>query len=408
MTLCPKELGDIEGALDIVTDIYLENYPAFNTACRSLMCTILPNRSAYYEHKDKSVFTQCVKTVMDMNSRPERDIDPELFHHVITCVKNIATVRSPHITHFDYTALGAQYAPMSTTKFIETLCKIFQKLVDIKPSNPHIVPVDRPGIQRVDIVAMGLADIIYSLMVSDVSLVPKLAPCLIKLLLSRNTQICVPVRTVLVKRLRPKNVRKRRVTIPGPSPPHCATPDTAAESPREPAQDEPPPALVSNAAANIARDAEAPQLPLVEVDEPIVMLDGHDNEVQLPILNPLEAFIGPEGFAMAQGIDLQSDAEDEAMVELAIALSLQEQAGGLAMPEGLQVLEDMHQEVLHAAEAISPPDDEPEQGMLPGVAAGEGGAESDATASPPPSDDEGSTVATEGSTMRNSEPVSRF
>lgn len=259
------------------------------------------------------------------------------------------------------------------------------------------------GIQRVDVVAMGLSDIIYSLMVSDVSLVPKLAPCLIRLLLSRNTQICVPVRTVLVKRLRPKNVRKRRVTIPGPSPPHCATPDTAAESPREAGPGDPNPSgLISNVAANIARNPEAPQLPLVEVDEPIVMLDGHDNEVQLPILNPLEAFIGPEGFVMAQGIDLQSDAEDEAMVELAIALSLQEQ-GGLQMPEGLQVLEDMHQEVMHAAEAISPPEDEPEQGILPG--APEGGAESDATASPPPSDDEGSTVATEGSTMRNSEPV---
>ncbi|ODM96234.1 E3 ubiquitin-protein ligase UBR4, partial [Orchesella cincta] len=404
VTLCPKELGDVEGALDIVTEIYLENYPSFNSACRSLMCTILSNRAAYYEHKDKAVFTQCALAILEMHDRPEIEIDPEYFHHIISCMKNIATIRPLHIAHFDYSVLGGVVAPMSTTKVIETMCKIFQKLVDIKPKNPHIVPVDRPGIQRVDILAMGLADIIYSLMVADVSLVPKLSPCLIKLLLSRNTQICVPVRTVLVKRLRPKNVRKRRVTIPGPSPPHCATPDTAAESPRENVPGEGNIGVLGQNAANIVRNPEVPQLPLVEVDEPIVMLEGHDNDVQLPILNPLEAFIGPEGFAMAQGIDLQSDAEDEAMVELAIALSLQEQAGGLAMPEGLQVLEDMHQEVLHAAEAISPPEDEPEQGMIPGGSSGEGGAESDATASPPPSDDEGSTVATEGSTMRNSEP----
>lgn len=51
VALCPKELGDIEGALGMVTDIYLENYPPFNTACRSLMCSILSNRTAYYEHK---------------------------------------------------------------------------------------------------------------------------------------------------------------------------------------------------------------------------------------------------------------------------------------------------------------------------------------------------------------------
>lgn len=35
----------------MVTEIYLENYPAFSTPCRSLMCTILSNRAAYYEHK---------------------------------------------------------------------------------------------------------------------------------------------------------------------------------------------------------------------------------------------------------------------------------------------------------------------------------------------------------------------
>lgn len=216
----------------------------------------------------------------------------------------------------------------------------------------------------------------------------------------------IPVRTVLVKRLRPKNVRKRKVTIPGPSPPHCGTPDgNNADSPR--------------AEANPA-DAPHPPLPLVEVDEPIVMLDGgpdpdgdqddddNDDEGQMQMMNPLEAFMGPDGFALPPGMDLQSDAEDEAMVELAIALSLQEQAGGAAMAiqgiqEGLQALEDMHQEVLHA-EALSPPEDDGDVAMRGND---QGGAESDATASQN-SDDEGSTVATEGSTMRNSEPVRNF
>jgi E3 ubiquitin-protein ligase UBR4 len=264
---------------------------------------------------------------------------------------------------------------------------------------------------------MGLAEIIYSVMASDISLVPLLSPCLIRLLLSKNNQICVPVRTVLVKRLRPKNVRKRRVTIPGPSPPHCATPDGTGDSPRER-----PPIGNNNAAGNAGsrqQENNAPQLPLVEVDEPIVMLDGHEDlnedgmNHQLHMLNPLDAFMGAEGFAIPQGIDIQSDAEDEAMVELAIALSLQEQGGGaaaLAIQEGLQALEDMHQEALHGQEEeagiISPPEEDmPEdQGQLDG-SHHEAGAESDATASPPPSDDEGSTVATEGSTMRNSEPV---
>lgn len=244
---------------------------------------------------------------------------------------------------------------------------------------------------------MCLADIVYSLMISDISLVDELSTPLFDLLLSPHKDLSVPVRQLFTKRLRPKNIRKRRVTVPGPSPPHCTSPDTAAESPRE----------VSTPSGSAPRNIDPANLPLVEVDEPIVML-GQDNEAQMPILNPLDAFMGADGF-IAPGIDLQSDAEDEAMVELAIALSLQEQVGGAALAiqgiqEGLQALEDMHQEVLHVAEAMSPPEDEPEQLHLDGAV--EGGAESDATASPPPSDDEGSTVATEGSTMRNSEPVS--
>jgi E3 ubiquitin-protein ligase UBR4 len=334
---------------------------------------------------------------MEINEKPIKDIDPEFFHHIVTCIKNIATVRPQHISQFEFLEFG-DHGTMNPSRVIETLCKVFEKLVQVKPKNIFIVPVDRPGIQRIETVAMGLAEIIYSVMAADVSLVPKLSPCLIRLLLSRNNQICVPVRTVLVKRLRPKNVRKRKVTIPGPSPPRCATPDATQDSPRE---------SISNVNNAAPIEQDAPQLPLVEVDEPIMMLDdGQDNDEQMQMLNPLDAFMGAEGFELPPGMDLHAeDAEDEAMVELAIALSLQEQAGGAALAiqgiqEGLQALEDMHQEVLNA-EAISPPEDEQDQDNP----SHDVGAESDATASQN-SDDEGSTVATEGSTMRNSEPVS--
>jgi len=93
---------------------------------------------------------QCALAILDMNERPEIEIDPEYFHHIISCMKNIATVRPLHIAHFDYNVLGGHVAPMSTTKVVETMCKIFQKLVDIKPKNPHIVPVDRPGTYLLD------------------------------------------------------------------------------------------------------------------------------------------------------------------------------------------------------------------------------------------------------------------
>lgn len=125
---------------------------------------------------------------MEMNERPVKAIDPEYFHHIVLCIKNIATARPNHISQFEIPDFGYHGA----VSVIETLCKVFEKLVMVKPKNSFVVPVDRPGIQRVETLAMGLAEIIYSVMASDVSLVSKLSPCLIRLLLSRNNQICVP------------------------------------------------------------------------------------------------------------------------------------------------------------------------------------------------------------------------
>lgn len=148
------------------------------------------------------------------------------------------------------------------------------------------------------------------------------------------------------------------------------------------------------------------------------MLGGreHDNEeMQLPPMlnmNPLDEYMGDPEEGYPPVIDIQSDAEDEAMVELAIALSLQEQAGGAALAiqgiqDGLHALEELHQDVLNVAESMVADDDEDDEPEGSGMIQGnEGGGESDddadaRTASPPGSDDEAM-----ASTMRNSERVS--
>ena len=226
---------------------------------------------------------------MILDKKTEFDIDPELFHHIVNCVKAIAVVRPQHILHYEYNDIGCKHSSydfitcywnnlnlhrknfnslvgeMSVTRVIATLCSIFKRLVSTKPKNPYVVPVDSPGIQRIESLAMGLADIIYSLMVSDISLVYLLSPYLISLLMSSDATIHTPVKILLTKRLHPKNSRKRsRVTLlPGPSPPHCTTPDANTESSRD---------------AQGSNQSQAP--PRAEVDEPIIMmgnssLSGH-------------------------------------------------------------------------------------------------------------------------------------
>jgi len=228
-------------------------------------------------------------------------------------------------------------------------------------------------------VAWALAEILYAVMSSDLVLVSALAPCLISML-GKGPDISIPVKTVFIRRMRPKNVKKRRSTLPL----ECE----GLQTPRPQSH---------------SHTQRVPEPSPPEVDEPIVVLGGQGNEgLPQEMMNALDAYgdEGDDGYAPV--IDLQSDAEDEAMVELAIALSLQEQAGGAALAiqgiqQGLQALEDMHQEVL-AQQALNQPQEEEEEieaAPLDGSGL-EGGmdVESDATASPPPSDDEASTPPT--------------
>lgn len=231
-------------------------------------------------------------------------------------------------------------------------------------------------------------------MSSDLSLVPVLAPCLISLL-AKDPDISIPVKTVFIRRMRPKNVKKRRATLPLDS-------ESGHPTPRPHSQ----------------RISEIS--PPMEVDEPLAVLGGEgvaqaDQGIPPDMMNALDAYGEEVEDGYPPVIDLQSDAEDEAMVELAIALSLQEQAGGagaaLAMQgiqQGLQALEDMHQEVLAQQAMNQPQDEEEEIDAQPMDASGvEAGidAESDATASPPPSDDE---VSTPPTTARNLHVVVNF
>jgi hypothetical protein len=59
---------------------------------------------------------------MTLSERPEKDIDPELFHHVIISVKNIAVVRPQHIAQYSYDDIGCKL--LSYSNYVLAL-KIF-------------------------------------------------------------------------------------------------------------------------------------------------------------------------------------------------------------------------------------------------------------------------------------------
>ena len=82
------------------------------------------------------------------------------------------------------------------------------------------------------------------------------------------------------------------------------------------------------------------------------------------VVNPLEALLGPGGFP--QLLDMPQAEDDEAMVELAIALSLQDHEGGpqmqalqqgfqqsLANLQGLEGLQNLSGQALQSLQALA-------------------------------------------------------
>lgn len=141
--------------------------------------------------------------------------------------------------------------------------------------------------------------------------------------------------------------------------------------------------LRTNAAGS---QEEEPRHSRYDVDavEPISLLQGAVGIEGSHNVNPLEALLGGGNI-----LDIPPDADDDAMVELAIALSLQDPEIGGEIGQGQQV-----QRLANVLEHIA-------LDVVP-VQVPEAGHFSDTTASAAGSDDEGSTAATDGSTLRTS------
>ena len=302
----------------------------------------------------------------------------------------------------------------------------------------------------------------------DHDLVPFTARIYADFLTADNTQVCFAAKQALIRALRPK-IRRRRVFIP--SPPHRSSPPP------------PPPPQQQQLMPSAAQRAANPNPNQNQGEFPDIFRAAGQEQGQgggrgaainvgpggIPlggIAGNLDALVLPAGADDEPGavppnlpnvLDaLAGDVDDEAMVELAIALSLQEQQGDqqmqdnlqqglLGLQEGLEQLVNLGQDFQHLpalqglagmlggamanaedndadepelppqieGEVVPPPPpavEAPEEAMdeddavVEGaVVVGHGADESSnqfSDTSAPASDDEGSTAAMDGSALR--------
>ncbi|KAI4460353.1 e3 ubiquitin-protein ligase ubr4 [Holotrichia oblita] len=361
---------------------------------KSLLASLHTTKQLYHSYKDQALLQHVLMTLSAMlevdPSKNQTDIDAESYYRLVLIVRGIAVARPQNLVKFtdSHTSiqdvvlddpLDGKTPTIKSSKnqhLLLQLMDVLWLLHSLNPENPTLVPVVVPGLKHTEQVVHALVEIVHAFNSCDTYSNITLAVYL-QLLLCEDPTIAFSAKQAICRVLKPK-FKRRRVYIP--SPPHCSSPPIKAIE----SEDD-----KSRSTTHTGQDDDAQSRDSrydVDAVEAIAMLQqpgGADNHN----VN-LEALLGG-GAGFPPLLDIPPDADDETMVELAIALSLQEhELGGEQVQQPLGGLQVLANPVL--AQIPGPP------------AAQEAGHFSDTTASAAGSDDEGSTAATDGSTLRTS------
>ncbi|XP_012287187.1 E3 ubiquitin-protein ligase UBR4 isoform X2 [Orussus abietinus] len=395
-------------AIDVATNLLvLPTPPSVQIHITALLAVLHSSKSSYHSYKDQALLThvlESLKCIRDISD--PRDMDAENFYRLVLIVRSIAVSRPHNLVRFadqyavkplDESTIPVLEADrlISHSTSADTNQHLVLQLMDVLwalhmayPKNMALAPVVVPGLTHIEATIHAIVDIIHAFTTCDVEgSTPSAAKLYLQLLLSADTAVSFSTKQALIRVLRPR-YKRRRVYIP--SPPHCSTPGA-------PADNEEKPGPVSSQPSQESGEAEQ-------------QFDVETGAASARVANPLDVILGARGFH--QLLDLHPDAEDEAMVDFAIALSLQDQEGGpdlqtlqqgfqqgLANLQGLQDLQNLSGPALQSLQAYAAQGLVQVQGAVQGQ---EAGHYSDTTTSAGGSDDEGSTAATDGSTLRTS------
>ncbi|XP_017783583.1 PREDICTED: E3 ubiquitin-protein ligase UBR4 [Nicrophorus vespilloides] len=353
--------------------------PTLQIHSTSLLSALHPSSAAYHSYKDQALLNHVLASLTAMTEidlmKNKHDLDAESYYRLVLIVRGIAVSRPQNLVKFADSHTSIQDVVLDDPLDVKTptpksgknqhlllqLMDVLWLLHSLNPENTALAPVVVPGLKHTDQVIFALVEIVHAFNSCDTYSNITLAVYL-QLLLSEDTLISFSAKHALSQVMKPK-IKKRRVCITNP--PICATPSSMFAIPNRKSSDSKSNTRKEETDSSSAVGSEA----AVSVPAPPLRQDPQPNQAGANNVNPLEAFLGD----LFSDIPMEPD-ETETMVEFAIALSLQEHVfTGEQVQQALQ--------------------------GLPALAAGNF---SDTTASAGGSDDEGSTAATDGSTLRTS------
>ncbi|XP_037079449.1 E3 ubiquitin-protein ligase UBR4-like, partial [Pollicipes pollicipes] len=197
------------------------------TQVDALLAALHTSRQAYYSHKDHSKLNHVWKMLRKMDANAEsRNLDSELFHHLVVTSRNIAICRPANLVKYTVVKGEGDDKPDSGgADFVSLLMALFWRLHDAQPENALTAPVCLPGLTHPETCVYALSDVLYAFFTTEPELAAPLTVVISRLLLSDDRAVSFAAKQGLIRVFRPKQ-RRRRVFIP--SPPRCSTPGAAA------------------------------------------------------------------------------------------------------------------------------------------------------------------------------------
>ncbi|KAI1305186.1 E3 ubiquitin-protein ligase UBR4 [Halotydeus destructor] len=402
-------------ALTLVADMFTLPFSQLVTlSMKSLMVSLYSSRQLFYTERDHLVLEYVVKTLIDCehldgdtllrlvllcrticSSRPSNF--SMLKAIVKTCLSEIQAGPANPSSSYQKTLSDSLFTMAPFELFVKLLFDAFWRLYSLRPKNGHLASISASGLIEPDIVVESLVDIVHALTLADLSNISFACKYYLKLLLCDDTSISFAAKVELIRVLKPRS-KKRKVAQSETSefsfePKFGGKASQASSMPG-------PASRTQNVNSAMTSNAYVPH-------QAVDFFSGADfaadlNEATFSYSSVAHNIQAVEemlemgaSFADLNMADLQGDADDDAMAELAMALSLQDQ--NLAEPSSPSMLVEA---VGHVSGAVSAVASHAASGLQD-----DRGQFSDTTASAAASDDEGSTAATEGSTLRTSPTI---
>uniref|UniRef100_A0A182RFY8 UBR-type domain-containing protein n=1 Tax=Anopheles funestus TaxID=62324 RepID=A0A182RFY8_ANOFN len=382
-------------AIDVATNLIL--FPTVNVVqqdARNLLITCHANKAAYHSYKDKEILNDIHRQLKKMYESTESgDIDPEAFYRAVLMMRSIAIQRPQAM---------AKICAEQQMDILSLMMILMKELYRITPAYEEPIAIVKRGLCHVEAVIYSLVEIIYAFALADNEQVERMAKLFVRLLLDPAPIISHSAKLAMIRLLRPKVKRRKVVLIE--SPPVCSTPTPSTSgvtaSAAGPSTSTISIGSTSSGAAGPSTssgNAPAGNEDFVTVAAGAGAVGGMQEVDAIESLG-LEPSAGNQALASLEallGVGFPHlletpDADDDTIMEIAIALSLQDNEADLQL---------LQQSIANYQGRNRNP---AAQSLAAAIAGGSSfNVESNASGGGS-DDDEISNVATEGSTLRTS------